>query len=93
MVCTGKCYLGGYIGDDVSKCDWLKNRTEKWERDINSLSKTADKFPQVSYDFVARAVQPKWIFLKRVMKNPDWRSQGWKMLCGKPSCLLCSLEN
>ena len=26
-VCTGACYLGGYIGDDESKRDWMRKRT------------------------------------------------------------------
>ena len=30
-VCKGAHYLGGYIGDDVSKGDWLKKQTEKWD--------------------------------------------------------------
>ena len=29
-VCTGARYLGGYIGDDESKCDCLKLRTKTW---------------------------------------------------------------
>ena len=29
MVFTGAHYLGGYIGDDESKFDYLKKRTEK----------------------------------------------------------------
>ena len=45
-VCTGARYLGGYIRDDESKCDWIKNRTEEWESNIRVLSKTADKYHQ-----------------------------------------------
>ena len=44
-VCTGARYLGGYTEDDKSKGDWLKNGTEKWEREIFALSKRADKYP------------------------------------------------
>ena len=69
MVCTGTCYLEGYIGDDVSKGDWLKKRTEKWERDIFSLRKTANKCSQASYSLVDRVVQSEWIFMQHVMKN------------------------
>ena len=31
-VCTGARYLGGYIGEDESKSDWLRERTLKWEK-------------------------------------------------------------
>ena len=30
QVCTGGRYLDGFIGDDKSKCDWLKYQTSKW---------------------------------------------------------------
>ena len=36
-VCTGARYLGGFIGDDKSKCDWLKDRTFNWEKNIHLL--------------------------------------------------------
>ena len=29
-VFTGARYLGGFIGDDESKCDWLLDHTIKW---------------------------------------------------------------
>ena len=35
----GARYLGGYIGDDVYKGDWLQNITKRWERDICALRK------------------------------------------------------
>ena len=68
-VCTGSLYLGGYITDDVSKGDWLKNSTEKWERDICAISKMGDIYHQDSYYAVACAVQSYWIFMKRVTKD------------------------
>ena len=40
-VCTGARYLGGYIGDDKPKRGWLRDRTLTWERNINTISKTA----------------------------------------------------
>ena len=67
-VCTGPHCLGGCIGDDVSKGDWLKKRTDKWERYIRALSKTVDKYPHKSYAAVARTVQMEWIFMQRVTK-------------------------
>ena len=56
-VCTGARYLGGYIGDDESKTDWLRESTLTWERNINTISKTVGKYPQESYAEVVRAIQ------------------------------------
>ena len=38
-VCMSACYIGGYIGDEKTKGDWLKEHTEKWEGDICALRK------------------------------------------------------
>ena len=48
-VCTDAHYLGGYIGDDESKYNWLRERTLTWEKNINTIIKTARKYPQKSY--------------------------------------------
>ena len=55
-VCTGAHYLGGYIGDDESKHDWLKERTLTWEKNINTISEIAGKYPQESYATVVRVI-------------------------------------
>ena len=65
----GARYLGGYIGDDISKGGCLKERTDKWERDIRALIKTADNYPQEINVAVAHTVQLEWIFLQRVKKD------------------------
>ena len=61
--CTGTRYLGGYIGDDESKCDWLGERTMTRENNINTISKTRGKYPHESYAVVVHAIQQEWVFL------------------------------
>ena len=56
-VCTGAQYLGGYIGENDYKCDWLRELTLTWENNINAISKTARKYSQESYAAVVRAIQ------------------------------------
>ena len=63
-MCTGACYLGGYIGDNKSKRDWLRERTMTWEKNINMIRKTAGKYPQESYSTVVCVIQSEWIFIQ-----------------------------
>ena len=56
-VCTGAHYLRGYIDDDDSKHDWLRDRTLTWEKNINTVRENAGKYPQESYAAVVRAIQ------------------------------------
>ena len=56
MVCTGARYLGGYIGDDNYKRDWLRGHTMTWEKNVNTISKTAGIYTQESYAVLVRAI-------------------------------------
>ena len=40
-VCTVARYLGGFIGDDESKHDWLQDQKTTWENKIHTISETA----------------------------------------------------
>ena len=65
-VWTGTSYLGGCIGENDYKRDWLRERTLTWEKNINTISETVGKHPQDSYVAVVGAIQSKWIFLQHV---------------------------
>ena len=68
-VCTSTRYFGSYIGDGRSKRNWIKDWTEKWDRNICADTKTAGKCSQEIYAAVVCDIQPEWIFLQRVTKD------------------------
>ena len=80
MVCMGAHYLGGYIKDDNSKRDWLRECTLTWENNISTISETAGKYPQESYAEVIRAIQSEWIFLQRVTWDTGYAFMGVKKM-------------
>ena len=43
-VCMGAHYLRGFIRDNNSKHDWLKDRMDTWERNIQNISKIWGKY-------------------------------------------------
>ena len=43
-VCTDLRYLGGFIGDNESKHDWLDERTNIWEQNVTKIRKTMVKY-------------------------------------------------
>ena len=63
-VYTGAYYIGGYIRDNESESDWLRERMLTWEKNISTIRKTAGKYPQESYGAVVRAIKSSWIFLQ-----------------------------
>ena len=54
---TGAHYLRGYIGEDKSKNDWLRESTLTWEKNIEMISETSRKYTQESYAVVAHVIQ------------------------------------
>ena len=56
-------YLRGYIGDDRSKSNLLRERTLAWENNIRTTSETAGEFPQESYAAVVCEIQRERIFM------------------------------
>ena len=92
-VFIGARYLGGHIGDDESKGCWIKKRTNKWERDIHAVTKTAEKHTQESYAAADRATQLEWIFLQLV---PKYTGQAFALMeefLQENVCLFVSLED
>ena len=87
-VCTGAHYLWGYIGDDKSKRYWLRERTLTWEKNVNTVIKTAGKYPQESYAAVVHAIKLEWIFLKRVTWDTGDTFAVVEKMIRKPFCLV-----
>ena len=79
-VYTGTRYLGGFIGDDMSKRDCLQDCTTDWENTIVKTKKTAGKHPQESYSTVVYAIQLEWIFLLYVKKKTGYAFKGEEKL-------------
>ena len=89
----GARYIGDYIKDDEYKVNCLKNRMEKWERNIHAITEIADKYPQESDTAVACAIQSEWIFFQRATKDMGQAFKGLENLCGKYVCLVFPLED
>ena len=75
-VCTSIRYLGGYIGDDESKREWLKYWMENRERNIYAVTKMAEKYHRESYATVVRAIQSEWKILQLVTKDMEHEFSG-----------------
>ena len=91
-ICVGAHCLGGYIGDDESKSDWLRERTLTWENNINTVSRTVGKYLQESYAAVVRAIQSDWIFLQRVTWYTKDVFTGVEKMIMEIFCLVFSSE-
>jgi len=48
-VCTGHCYLGGFIGEPTKLDSWLLPKIDHWLLGIHQLTQAAKWYPQAAY--------------------------------------------
>ena len=68
-IVTGHRYLGGFIGDDSTRDEWLSNKLLDWQTSVTNLALAAEKFPQSAYAGLQKCLQHEWSFIQRVIPN------------------------
>ena len=68
-VVTGCRYLGGYVGDNSGKLEYISDRVERWARCVGRVAEAAVHQPQASYVAMVKSIQAEWSFFQRVV--PD----------------------
>ena len=63
---TGDRYLGGFVGEDFTREEWLKDKISNWEYGIDQLAMVAANYPQSAYAGLQKSLQNEWQFLQRV---------------------------
>ena len=67
----GHSYLGGFIGEEQLKNEWLQPKITQWLQSIKAISKTAELYPQSAYASFTHCIQPQWYHLCRLTNNID----------------------
>ena len=65
----GSRYIGGFIGTDASRDEWLRPQIETWTEGVKTLAKVATRYPQTAYAGLVKSLQTEWTYLQRVV--PD----------------------
>ena len=65
----GDRYIGGFLGSDDGRKEWLWKKIERWRRGINTLNNFATHYPQSAYAAFTRSLQSEWQYVQRV--SPD----------------------
>jgi hypothetical protein len=66
---TGSRYLGGFIGEDENRDEWLASKITRWVDIINQLSMVTGPYPQSAYAGMQMYVQAEWTFVQRVVRG------------------------
>ena len=65
----GARYIGGFIGTEESRNEWLAPQIEAWEAGVKTLARVAKRFPQTAYAGLTKSLQTEWTYLQWVV--PD----------------------
>ena len=65
-ICTGRKYLGAFIGDDLGKCQYLQSKCENFSDMVDKISTIAQSEPHAAYSGYVVSLERKWGYLQRV---------------------------
>uniref|UniRef100_A0A8D8WJ63 Reverse transcriptase domain-containing protein n=1 Tax=Cacopsylla melanoneura TaxID=428564 RepID=A0A8D8WJ63_9HEMI len=68
-VVTGTRFLGGVIGNEDQRKDYVKEKVTMWISCVNQLSIAAEKSPQAAFSVMTKSLQSEWSFIQRVVEN------------------------
>ncbi|KAL7461468.1 hypothetical protein ACHAXS_001898, partial [Conticribra weissflogii] len=63
----GQRYVGGFIGSDTTRKDWLAPKIQEWVDGVKTLAAVATRFPQTAYAGMASSLQAEWQYVCRVV--------------------------
>ncbi|KAL7502374.1 hypothetical protein ACHAXN_001333, partial [Cyclotella atomus] len=63
----GLRYLGGFIGGNVDKLDWVKNKVKGWVDGVKILASVARRFPQTAFAGKTISLQNEWQYVMRTV--------------------------
>ena len=70
IVCS-KRVLGGFIGDDLSRKDSVKEVVDGWVSELDRLTTIAEVQPQAAFAAFTKSLQFKWNYLQRLVPDCD----------------------
>jgi len=65
----GQRYLGGFIGSNASKVDWLGGMVTTWVAAVETLASVAGNYPQAAYAGFTFCLQNEWQYVQRMTSD------------------------
>eukprot|EP00957_Ditylum_brightwellii_P094769 7217013-Ditylum_brightwellii.AAC.1 len=63
----GQRYVGGYIGAEATRLEWVRPQIEKWADGVRTLTSFAKQYPQTAYAGLVMSLQAEWQYLQRTV--------------------------
>jgi len=66
-ILTGHRILGGFIGSESEKSNWIQKKVDFWVKSVNKISQIAKNDPHSAFVAVSKSLQNEWNFIQRVV--------------------------
>ena len=66
-ILTGHRILGGFIGSESEKSNWIQKKVAFWVKSVNKISQIAKNDPHSAFVAVSKSLQNEWNFIQRVV--------------------------
>jgi hypothetical protein len=71
QIVQGQRFLGGYVGSEAKRAEYVTGKTHTWAVTIQRLAEMSDSQPQAALTAFQKSVSPEWTFLKRVLPDTE----------------------
>ena len=66
---VGHRQLGAVIGSETFKVEYIRNKVEKWVKDVTDLAKIAKEEPQAAHSAFNVGLSQRWTFIQRTVQG------------------------
>ena len=63
----GHRYLGGFVGGEPEKEEWVRVKVKKWADGVKLLASIAKRYPQTAYAGLTISLQAEWQYVARTV--------------------------
>jgi hypothetical protein len=69
IVKTGARYLGGFVGEETDRNNWLEEKISEWSFGVGELANLAHTHPQSAFAGLQKSLQNEWGYVQRVVEG------------------------
>jgi hypothetical protein len=72
----GHRFLGGFVGSDETRQQYVQEKTRRWETTITRLAEMGDLQPQAAFTAFQKSLSAEWTYIKRVIPDTETNFKG-----------------
>eukprot|EP00957_Ditylum_brightwellii_P086504 6581866-Ditylum_brightwellii.AAC.1 len=67
IIKDGQRYVGGFVGTEETRLEWVQPQIEQWGKGVKTLATFSLMYPQTAYAGLVMSLQAEWQYLQRTV--------------------------